>query len=566
MSKAFKYLLLLGLLLLPILATHAQETAAFPPGNTTILFPGTQFFAVLIGGILMAIGFQFILSFLSLALGLDMLSPLTAPKRERRRRQMEAKPGEAESVHETVRGVSNAFGIWTLVTATLSLFFAAWLGVKLSPTTSTLIGMVLGLAIWALFTIIMVALEATAFSSLVGSLFRVAGYGLRTAYNTVTSVFGKSEASKAADVAEKVTERVRDELFGGADLEDLKDVLEDYVDKLKPQKFDASDIRRELAKLLNETDIQAVVTHEGPFFDRDQVIASLQTESGMREEEARSAVDTVNEALQAIREERLSGKGRAEKVVDTALRMTGLSREEAQSYRQKVEDYLRRTGKEELNPEGIKHDLEQLFTEPKAGAEALRSRLSQMDKDTVAALLEQRQDMTEDEAHRIADQIDSAVHQLMEGATGVRESFVDKIRSYLNNLGRPELRYEGIVRDMKRLFTEPKVGAEAMLNRLKAIDRDTLVAILASRSDISHEDAERIIGRIEEARDSVIEKAQEMKEEVALRLDEAKEEAIRQADETRKTAAVAAWWAFATIIVSGIGAAIGGIIAASTGL
>lgn len=44
-----------------------------------------------------------------------------------------------------------------------------------------------------------------------------------------------------------------------------------------------------------------------------------------------------------------------------------------------IAEYLRNTNLEELNPEGIKNDLEKLLDDPKAGALALRDRLSQVD-------------------------------------------------------------------------------------------------------------------------------------------------------------------------------------------
>ncbi|MBM4029263.1 MAG: hypothetical protein FJ280_28280, partial [Planctomycetes bacterium] len=83
-------------------------------------------------------------------------------------------PEEETTVMASVKKTTNLFGIWTLVTATLSLFFASWLAVRLSTTLVVFHGIVLGLAIWALFYIIMTAIEVTALTSLVGSLVQTA--------------------------------------------------------------------------------------------------------------------------------------------------------------------------------------------------------------------------------------------------------------------------------------------------------------------------------------------------------------------------------------------------------
>lgn len=48
--------------------------------------------------------------------------------------------------------------------------------------------------------------------------------------------------------------------------------------------------------------------------------------------------------------------------------------------REKVENYLLNTNKEELNPEGIKRDFKALIDDPEVGAKLLRQRLSQFDR------------------------------------------------------------------------------------------------------------------------------------------------------------------------------------------
>jgi len=69
----------------------------------------------------------------------------------------------------------------------------------------------------------------------------------------------------------------------------------------------------------------------------------------------------------------------------------------------------------------------------------------------------------------------------------------------LNSLDRPELNYDGIKRDVRKLFYDPQAGFDAIRDRLGSFDRDTLVAIMSSREDISEADANRIIDQIEGA-------------------------------------------------------------------
>lgn len=72
----------------------------------------------------------------------------------------------------------------------------------------------------------------------------------------------------------------------------------------------------------------------------------------------------------------------------------------AQEVRQKVEEYLRNTNKEELNPEAIEREFQTLLSGPQAGLKALRERLSQFDRDTLVQLLSQRQDLSEEQINQ----------------------------------------------------------------------------------------------------------------------------------------------------------------------
>lgn len=96
------------------------------------------------------------------------------------------------------------------------------------------------------------------------------------------------------------------------------------------------------------------------------------------------------------------------------------------------------------------------------------------------------------------------------------------------------------------MFDDPQAGFEALCDRLSEFDRDTLVAVISSREDISEADANRIIDQIETARDGVLQQAERIQQETQKRL-----KAIqKQAEETKKTVASSAWWLFGTALTS----------------
>lgn len=578
-------LTVLCIILLTGAAVFAQEVQVYPPIVTAGAVVGPSpwyFFLAIVVGVILAVSFELILTHLSVAAGISSVGPFDEHGKPKARTESHEHHEGEGAIMGAVRKSSSLFGVWALVTATISLFFASWLAVTLSHSASAFVGFVLGLSIWALFYIIMTAIEISAVTSLVGSLTHTAVEGLRSAYKATTTVFGKSEEDRIVDTAEKVTAAVREELFGDVNTDRIRRQIDKYVRQLRPATAD--EIKDALRDMLDETEIRALVEHgEGELADVDVLTATLETQGGMTKEKARTVASNVRSAIGKIRDEYgKSDKDTVSKISDAAMRVAGRSPEEAQSTRRQIEDYLRNTHKDELNPEGIKRDLEKLFSSPREGLSALRDRLAHVDRNTLQAVLAQRQDMSEEDARKTTDRVMSVIDRIrgktaetVGAAEGMAAEASDqvaarrrgveaKVRDYLNSMNRPELQYEGIKHDIQTLYHDPKAGADALIRRLKAMDRDTLKAIIASRKDVSDEDAEHIVSQMERARDETIVRYEHMRDEVEHRLEDAKDRALREAEETRKTARNAAWWTFGSAVVSACAAIVGGILSTYT--
>jgi hypothetical protein len=570
-----RVIITLAMLLIPA-ALFAQREAI--PALAVISGPG--FLTALIAGIILAFGFQLILMNLSAALGLSALHSGMKKAEEKvgsvhlgeKTGVGSVKVGErqeesSEPMESTVRKLNAGFGVWAIVTASISLFFAAWFAVKLGTAFNVLSGVVLGLAIWGLFYLITSALEMAAMSSMIGSLMGVMRSGFRTVSQAASDIFQPSAEKKAADTARQITDAVRQEIFGDVN---MRKTIQDYISQLRP---DYQKIRNELTAILNnaQIDIRAMP-------DQHSATAWVHTGTaapGAAEMKgaAQAAAGTAKEAVEKIREEARSDKDTAEKIADTMMELAGMSRQEAESYRHKVEDYLARTGKPELNPEGIKRDIDKLVSEnPKAGIDGILARLNDIDKSTITTILAQRKDMNRDEANRVVNMVSGTVSSLKsqyektkEAAAGpsreTRGSIEARMRSYLDSLDNPELHYDNIVSDFQTLLHDPRAGAESLIHVLETVDRKDLKQMIThSGMNISEEDIDRTIGRIEDARDTLMHRAEQVREEVETRVQMAEQEALRRTDEVRKVAASAAWWVFSAALISGIAAAVGGLV------
>ncbi|MCC5644715.1 MFS transporter [Nostoc sp. CHAB 5824] len=334
--------------------------------------------------------------------------------------------------------------------------------------------------------------------------------------------------------------------------------IADYLRNTGKQELNPEGIGRDLTRLFENPKEGAVALRRRlSQVDRDTLVKLLSQRKDLSEEQVNEIIDSTQTSIRNF--------------VRAPRRLATRTQQRAQTFKTYLEEYLRQTGKEELNPEGIKRDLQLLLHDPRVGVETFSDRLSHFDRSTIIALLKIREDMSDEEAARIADNIVSVRDQFVEQVRNIQRGIQDaidgvfaRIRNYLNSLDRPELNYDSIKRDVRTFFDDPQAGFDALRDRLSSFDRDTLVAIMSSREDISEEDANRIIDQIERARNTVLQRAERIQHEAQRRLEQVKHQAQQQAEETRKAAATAAWWLFATASVSAVFSALGGVIAVVT--
>ncbi|MFN6464144.1 MAG: MFS transporter [Nostoc sp. DedVER02] len=331
--------------------------------------------------------------------------------------------------------------------------------------------------------------------------------------------------------------------------------IAEYLRNTNLEELDPEGIRSDLEKLLDDPKAGALALRDRlSHVDRETLVQLVSQRGDLSQEQVNQIIDRAQDAIGDI--------------IKAPKRLAKRTTQVALDFEANLEEYLRNTNKDELNPEGIKRDLQLLLSSPRAGIGSLSDRASKFDRSTIVALLSQREDISEEEANRIVDQIDSVrssiveqFQQIQERVQSVLDGVFAKVRNYLNSLDRSELNYEGIKQDFSKVFDDPQAGFEALRDRLSQFDRDTLVAVISSREDISEADANRIIDQIESARDGVLQRAERIQQETQKRLKAIQHQAKKQAEESKKTVANAAWWIFGTAITSLAASAIAGATA-----
>lgn len=331
--------------------------------------------------------------------------------------------------------------------------------------------------------------------------------------------------------------------------DNLTTSLASYLRKTGKEELNPAGIKRDLNKLLESPKEGAqAIRRRLARMDRDTLVQLLNQRDDLTEEQINQVIDEVLSNLRDI--------------AKAPQRLARRSQAKVEDFKSSLVDYLRSTDRDELNPDGIQRDINLLMNDPRLGVESLRDRLSMFDRNTLVAALTQRGDISEEDVNRVVDQVMEVRNQVIEQLRSIQQQILSvvkrvfaKVRDYLNGLERPELNYEGIRQDVRTLFDDPEAGFDALRDRLSQFDRDTLIAILSSRDDISEADANEIVVQIERTRNRVLQKAERLNMEAQVRLSKIKQEAQRQVEETRKAAAIASWWLFFTALISGIAAA-----------
>jgi hypothetical protein len=540
-----------------------------------------NFFVCLIGGILLAIAFQFLLTNLGLAIGISAVGNV----------RDQANSNTSDSNHDAGNSdsssaplgvkITSGLGIFLTLSMSVALFFASLISVKLSLIPTNWVGFALGLIIWAGFLILTLWMESRMISGLFGAVFSVAKGALATGADAVGTVFGSGNDRQSPEkTARSTVEAIHDEIRQEFDQGQFEQKLNEYVDKLAPKGLNIDELHNRLADLLNDIEVREQDAPDDPAATKKLFLEIAGEQKGLSAKDKENLSNAFDQAKSAVSE----GDSKKEKLTKAVDKLSPGSEEQGREYRRKIEEYLKNSDQEALQPDQLEKDLERILDDPQATPEVLRARISQIDRSTIKALLanqgmgSDRAEQYLSKAERVINKIRSRVgevkHQAhnaaedqrvstQQRATGQQKDTEMKIREWFNRMDRPELKYERLKLDGQRMLDDPKAAPRILKKRLQKLDRDSLVTLVSNNSKIERSQVEQTVANLEEARDTVIRKTEEIEQEIRRRLEQAKQEGLKQAEATRKTAASAAWWLFIAALISGGASTLGGILALS---
>lgn len=607
-----KTALLFTLLFASATLLRAQEDAILV--SEVIATP--NYLIAVISGVLLAFGFQYLLTALSVAIGLTAV-----PNVKEAYAKSKAQPSDAErarlrgSRYGTPRYVrqgnvtlalyeddaadedgsgtdgapvgvtiSTAIGAWNAVTTAISLFLATLLALHLSPVLNDYIALTLALTIWATFFMLLFWLESRFATTAIGGLVSAATSGLKSAGEAVKGMIAPNPVKEVTNAVESTMADLQSHLSDGLDTDKIVDAINGFtkeVDKTVPSydqlKKDITEIVERGTKAANEGDgsnpakwtaIQSVI---------QSAIGSDDGASGGTNQERKEQLKKLMAELKATYEkDGLTADG-----VKDALKSADIADDtQIDEYMDKITSVFSTSAPQDFSKDGLLKKLQSLVDEGQLSVDELKSgkireRLAGMDREQVTAMVAANTSLDRAQIDNYVDQAMSVFEMLKAklptgvtgessggDTTGIAAQAQALIAQYLGTGSGKTAQFDfaAIKNQVQSVLADPQDTVSTVRRRLASMDRDTLVQALIDRTSLSRADIDKAADQIDTMRTDLEGKLHELESQARTTLRQTERKAVIQAEHARKTAVTAAWWLVIAILVSAGGAVLGTLV------
>lgn len=560
-----------------LLTTYFQNgEALFAQGlvNADAVFT-PQFFIAVFAGVVLALTFQFVLTVLSLALGISMIGNVKDKYVEAQVHPSDSNKDQDqdESSGSTGEKISTAFGIWSTVTTCLAVFGGTALAMQLDIFNSIPSRITLALVIWGLFFLILFYLESKFVSSIVGGIFHTATSGIKSSMGAVKSMFTPSDSTKVEHTIESAITKIRNEFSNDLDGSTLSGVLDNFLKKVDKKIPEYDKLKNDLKDIMDQSGGSG---GSGNAMAIQQVLTkAIDKNSKSDDEGSKGKVAKLKELLEESKKAYDEADGKEDSVKKVAAKLTDKDQGEIDNTISKVKEYISKATPDNFTEEDLDKDLDKIINDPKSIVSVVSSHFKDFDKESIVNLLSDNTGLKKEQLDGYADKITGAIKKVTKESNGddkdkgsdgdnndkgFAKRAEDSVADYLNSTGKDELNYDDLKTDISSLMDNPKDGLDIIKNRLSKFDSGTLRALVTNNKYVDESQIDNIINSIEEGKKTVADKVDQIETKAKEEFKMIERKAVIQAEHARATAANAAWWLVASIVVSAGAAILGGVI------
>ena len=437
---------LLSLLALAAAAPlFAQATLGLPGAAI-----GSNFFAALVCGVIIAFAMQYLLTALSVAAGVSAVPNL-------KEKYAAAKASEDDDDHErwnavtkknagTPTGVkvSAAIGVWNTITTAIALFTGAALAMKLVPAFAETPGtsVTLALTIWGTFFMLLFWLESRFASTMVGGLISTATSGLKAAADSVTSLLTPSPAAQVASVADATVDKLEASFGSNFDTDRIVGAIEDFgkridgsiqsgVERVDKQLPSYDKLVADLRSILNDSSKNSGSNPAKWTALQSLLQTAIESGDSSDSEKGKAKSAQLKQLLQEFKAEYDQSGGNPEEAAkQTAAAETDFDEAEIDQYVSKIEEMLRSSSEDDFSGGGLGEKLQSIIDNQGISLEGLRNgglaeRLQSMDREQVTNLVAKNTSLSKEKVESYVDQAVSAI-SMVRDQLGVSKSNAHK--------------------------------------------------------------------------------------------------------------------------------------------
>lgn len=455
-----------------------------------LMFLSPQFFVALIAGVIMAFGFQFLLTNFSIAAKISNWD--------------EALPDddddESESLGTKIRKKEGLVGAWVLVTVNIALFLACFLAVKLTSIASVDGAAIIGVVIWAAYFLTLVWLGSSAIGSLIGSLIKTAFSGFQGVMGTAgAAMSGKMASDQMVNTVEASVAAVRRELSSAIDPDSIRETVQDYVGSLQLPKLDVKEIRGQFEKLLGDADIKSLAGSDVLKNVNRQTFVDLVSN---RTDFSKDEVNQVADQLEGVWKQTFGQQKQKDPNLELVdfLKFAAPDLLKSDELNAKLSQIIDTTkGDKSERSGGVMNRTMQLGVEALVGTVLSRTDLSDLDVEKISGKLKELTAKGTEQAKSLGSKVAEKVPALPFNTVKA------DVENYLLNAQPWHLNRETIKQEFRDVIYDPEAAPGAVLRQLELLNPEYFVGILSRREGFAPEQAQEISEQLESVRQEVLE-------------------------------------------------------------
>lgn len=575
MKRKSLYLLSLA----AVITAHGQTTTIIGTGPTPVLEP--RYFAAIFAGLVLAVGIQFILSALSVAIGISAVGDV-------RQKYVDSKYDIDSDYEDDDSGdhdhfpITSALGVWNLVTVSVSLFLATALAIHLAVVVSIVGSIAIGLTIWALFFILMFYLETLVANTILSSLINIATSGVRASASAIKGAFSSSKEQKIRDFADDSIVQLRETMQPVVSADVVNGAVDRFFERAEdvaPSFPDYEKVKSDLEDILDDHHEQQR-THEdamskgrsGPakMMAVSHAIDTVTKRSSAKDAESASKIEKLKSLRKELQARINSADSNEEKLRNVVASLSNQDEEKIQKYIDSIKSKIVEFDpKQDDSMEGFASGIHVPDDITPNHHPETQSRLAQLDRAQIVEMLDKNTKIDREKIDSYADSIEASIAKVTSSfktdengdraiqlkAEKLLEAFMGRAQEISSKVKKDDL-----VAYFQGHFANAKDSGSSLKKKLKGMDVETVRSFVVAHTAVTDEHIDNVVASVIDAKDKTLSQIEEIEQEYVRRKENLKRKAVIKAENARKASAQAAWWLVGTAAISAASAALAAFV------